>query len=45
MKSLAIARVNLVRYFRDRSSLFSVFVLPPGTSGRCAPTQTSAFAM
>lgn len=28
MKILAIARVNLVRYFRDRSSLFSVFVLP-----------------
>jgi len=28
MKALAIARVNLVRYFRDRGSIFSVFVLP-----------------
>jgi ABC-2 type transport system permease protein len=28
MKAWAIARVNLVRYFRDRSSIFNVFVLP-----------------
>jgi ABC-2 type transport system permease protein len=28
MKSLAIARVNLVRFFRDRATLFSVFLLP-----------------
>ena len=28
MKTLAIARISLVRYFRDRSALFTVFVLP-----------------
>ncbi len=28
MKPLAIARVNLVRFFRDRSAVFSVFLLP-----------------
>ena len=28
MKALAISRVNLVRYFRNRGSIFSVFVLP-----------------
>ncbi len=28
MKPLAIARVNLVRFFRDRSAIFSVFLLP-----------------
>jgi ABC-2 type transport system permease protein len=28
MKPLAIARVNLVRFFRDRQAIFSVFLLP-----------------
>ena len=28
MKPVAIARVNLVRFFRDRSAIFSVFLLP-----------------
>ena len=28
MKPMAIARVNLVRFFRDRSAMFSVFLLP-----------------
>lgn len=28
MRVWAIARINLVRFFRDRSSIFSVFVLP-----------------
>lgn len=28
MKSVAIARVNLVRFFRTRSAVFSVFLLP-----------------
>ena len=28
MKAVAIARVNLVRFFRDRQAIFSVFLLP-----------------
>lgn len=28
MKALAIARVNLIRFFRDRQAIFSVFLLP-----------------
>ena len=28
MKAIAIARVTLVRYFRDRAAIFTVFVLP-----------------
>lgn len=28
MKTFAVARVSLVRYFRERSALFTVFVLP-----------------
>lgn len=28
MKALAITRVNLLRYFRDRSAVFNVFLLP-----------------
>lgn len=28
MKAVAVARVNLVRFFRDRSAIFTVFVLP-----------------
>ena len=28
MKAIAIARVNLVRFFRDRQAIFSVFLLP-----------------
>ena len=28
MKPVAIARVNLVRFFRNRSVVFSVFLLP-----------------
>lgn len=28
MKAIAIGRVSLVRYFRDRAALFTVFVLP-----------------
>lgn len=30
MKAWVIARLSLVRYFRDRSSIFNVFVLPIG---------------